>query len=97
MSGFAITTITFVSLSQVIIDQLQVFAGTGEAGYNGDSYATQVQIAEPLSIFVDSTASYLYFADVNNNRVRQITISYNYNYLTTIAGNSGNYGNCVFV
>jgi hypothetical protein len=69
---------------------LQVFAGTGIAGYNGDNIAAQqAWIWEPNSVFIDATASYLYFADVNNARVRRISMSASENYLiSTIAGGS---------
>ena len=62
-------------------------AGTGVAGYNGDStLATTAQLNSPVGLAID-TAGSLYIADTNNARIRQITS----NMINTYAG-SGIYG-----
>lgn len=62
-------------------------AGTGVAGYNGDStLATTAQLNSPVGIAID-TAGSLYIADTNNARIRQITSGN----ITTYAG-CGIYG-----
>jgi sugar lactone lactonase YvrE len=63
--------------------KLSVFAGTGVAGYSGDSgSATNAQLNGPLGIAVDSSGN-LYIADSENNRVRKVSNGV----ITTVAGN----------
>jgi len=60
-------------------------AGTGVAGYNGNNIqATSSQIYGPMGLCKDSYGN-IYFADVNNNRIRKITLATGI--ITTIAGN----------
>jgi sugar lactone lactonase YvrE len=60
-------------------------AGTGTAGYSGDGGpATSAELGGPGSVAVDA-AAHIYFADVDNYRVRQISAETGI--ITTIAGN----------
>ena len=60
-------------------------AGTGVSGYSGDGGpATSAQLKSPEGMSFDSAGN-LYFADVQNNRIRKITISTGI--ITTVAGN----------
>jgi len=67
--------------------KLSVFAGTGVAGYGGDSGpATSAQLNAPAGLAVDSSGN-IYIADAGNNRVREVSNGT----ITTAAGN-GNPG-----
>lgn len=65
-------------------------AGTGAAGYSGDSGpATSAQLNTPLGIALDSSGN-LYIADGNNNRIRKVDTG---GTITTVAGDgTGTYG-----
>jgi hypothetical protein len=64
---------------------IAIVAGTGTAGYSGDSgAATSAKLNGPDGIAVDSAGN-LYIPDSNNNRVRKVTIATGV--ITTIAGN----------
>ncbi len=65
-------------------------AGTGTAGYNGDSIlATAAQLNDPIGLGFD-TAGNLYIADSGNNRIRQIaTVT---GIITTVAGGGSTLG-----
>jgi sugar lactone lactonase YvrE len=64
-------------------------AGTGNYGYSGDGgLATAASTAHIYGIILDSNGN-IYFGDVENRRIRKITVSTGI--ITTIAGN-GNYG-----
>lgn len=66
---------------------ITTIAGTGVAGYSGDStLATTAELNSPVGLAID-TAGSLYVADTNNARIREITSSI----ITTYAG-SGIYG-----
>lgn len=55
--------------------QISTLAGTGTAGYNGDNIPPILgQLNSPTALTIDASGS-LYFADLNNNRIRQITSS----------------------
>jgi sugar lactone lactonase YvrE len=57
-------------------------AGTGIAGFSGDSgVATAAQLALPSALAVDASGN-LYIADTNNHRIRKITGTT----ITTVAG-----------
>jgi sugar lactone lactonase YvrE len=59
-------------------------AGTGVAGFNGDSVpALQAQLRNPVSVAVDR-GSTLYISDSSNNRIRKITAD---GIIRTAAGN----------
>ena len=63
---------------------IQTVAGTGTAGYNGDSIAaTSAEINDPLSVAVDGAGD-LYISDRFNNRIRRVDASTGI--ITTIAG-----------
>ena len=60
-------------------------AGTGVAGFSGDgATATLAQLDRPTAVAVDSNFN-IYFADTNNNRVREIVGATSN--ITTVAGN----------
>jgi len=64
---------------------LTTVAGTGQAGYSGDSgQATQAQLSGPTGLGLYSGA--LYVADTGNNVIRQIMIATGV--INTVAGNS---------
>jgi len=65
------------------------YAGTGAAGFSGDGgLATNAMINNPGGMFIDNAGN-LYFADMNNNRVRMINGTTGI--ITTVAGN-GTFG-----
>jgi Secretion system C-terminal sorting domain/Bacterial Ig domain len=62
---------------------ISTIAGTGTAGYNGDGIlATVAQISGVFGLALDDTGN-LYFADLNNSRLRKIDT---FGVITTIAG-----------
>ncbi|MFH8401442.1 RICIN domain-containing protein [Streptomyces anulatus] len=62
---------------------ISTVAGTGTAGYSGDSGpATSARLNLPLGVVVDS-ADNLYISDYNNHRVRKVTPD---GEITTVAG-----------
>ena len=66
---------------------ITTYAGTGTAGYTGDSIpATSAGLNFPIEIVLDSAGSNLYIADNNNQRIRKVTVSTGI--ITTIAGSS---------
>ena len=76
-----------INLSTGIITSI---AGNGTAGYNGDGIAaTAAALNIPESVATD-TAGNIYIGDVNNYRIRKVTIATGI--ITTIAGN-GSAGN----
>ena len=58
-------------------------AGTGAAGYNGDSIAATSATVAPESVAIDGAGN-LYIADGGNNRIRKVTAATGL--ITTIAG-----------
>jgi sugar lactone lactonase YvrE len=51
---------------------ISTLAGTGVAGYNGDSISSiSANLSSPTALAIDRTGS-LYVADVNNNRIRKV-------------------------
>ena len=65
---------------------ISTVAGTGTAGYSGDSAAaTSAKLNGPAGVAVDSSGN-IYIADRVNNRVRKVTISTGY--ISTVAGNA---------
>jgi sugar lactone lactonase YvrE len=68
----------------VLSGNISTVAGTGLAGYTGDSGpATNAQINQPTGIAVDAFGS-LYFSDGQNDRIRKVDGN---GKITTIAGN----------
>ena len=69
---------------------ISTVAGTGTAGYSGDSAAaTSAKLNGPAGVAVDSSGN-IYIADRVNNRVRKVTISTGY--ISTVAGNGTSCG-----
>jgi large repetitive protein len=67
----------------------QVIAGTGTAGFSGDTQqATAAQLNGPSGIGVDGTGN-VYVADTANQRIREITLN---GIINTIAGSSSTAG-----
>lgn len=50
----------------------RIIAGTGVAGYNGEGRATTSELNHPLGLV--QHGSYLYVADTDNNRIREVDI-----------------------
>src|SRR5271154_4797993 len=66
--------------------QLSVYAGSGNTGFSGDGgLAALASLNRPTGLVLDS-ASDLYFADSNNNRIRRVDATTGV--ITTIAGSS---------
>ncbi len=64
---------------------LEVVAGTGATGFNGDQPdATQATLYTPAQLHIRGTS--LYVADYNNQRIRRITLGTNPRPITTVAG-----------
>lgn len=69
---------------------ISTVAGTGTAGFGGDSSAaTSAQLNAPWGVAISATGD-LYIADQNNNRIRMVAAS-NSN-ISTIAGSSATQG-----
>jgi sugar lactone lactonase YvrE len=51
---------------------ITTIAGTGVKGFNGDGPALTIQLASPSGVAVDSVGD-VYFADADNDRVREIS------------------------
>lgn len=66
---------------------ISTVAGTGTAGYSGDSGAgTSAKINNPLGVAFDATARNMFIVDEGNYRVRKMTN----NIITTVAGSGTN-------
>jgi len=59
-------------------------AGNGSTAYSGDGGAATSAGLDPIGVAVDSAGN-IYLADVNNHRVRKVTVSTGI--ITTVAGN----------
>jgi sugar lactone lactonase YvrE len=62
---------------------INAFAGTGTAGFNGDGTATAAHLNSPSGLAIDG-ASRIYIADTGNHRIRQVASGD----LSTVAGNA---------
>jgi len=51
---------------------ISTIAGTGVAGYNGDTLATAAKLKGPTGVTVDYTTGIIYIVDAGNNRVRKL-------------------------
>jgi hypothetical protein len=68
--------------------ELSVFAGTGEAGFNGDNVpAAEAQLNSPWGLYLDTSGN-LYIADTGNARLRKVDAGTGA--ITTVAGNGTN-------
>ena len=64
---------------------IQTVAGNGTAGYSGDNGpATSAQLSNPNGLFLDASGN-IFFADSNNNVVREVVASTGI--IQTVAGN----------
>ncbi|MGB0064807.1 MAG: RHS repeat-associated core domain-containing protein, partial [Terracidiphilus sp.] len=64
---------------------ISTIAGTGTAGYSGDGGAAiSAELNDPTRLVLDS-ADDIYFADTNNNRIREVTAATGV--MSTVAGN----------
>ncbi|PQJ12221.1 hypothetical protein CJD36_000220 [Flavipsychrobacter stenotrophus] len=62
-------------------------AGTGVAGFSGDGGSPlAAKLDMPIAVNLDAQGN-IYIADMNNNRIRKITVSEVGSIITTIAGN----------
>ena len=62
-----------------------MYAGTGEAGFNGDNLAaSSAQLSAPWGLFLDPAGN-LYVADTGNARLRKVDAGTGA--ITTVAGN----------
>lgn len=67
---------------------IQVFAGTGQAGFAGDGfYASKAMLNDPTAIAVDRSGQILYIADQGNRRVRSVRVGSGI--IRTFAGDGG--------
>lgn len=81
------TTTATITVANVAIPSLAIatVAGTGTAGYSGDTGAAiSAELSSPYSVFVDS-AENIYIADEGNNVIRAVSSS---GIITTVAGNN---------
>ena len=64
---------------------ITTIAGNGTAGFSGDNGpAAAAELNDPAAVAVDSAGN-VYIADLNNNRIRKVTVGSGV--ITTIAGN----------
>ncbi|MCH8046090.1 MAG: hypothetical protein IID44_20445 [Planctomycetes bacterium] len=66
--------------------QVDVFAGTLEAGYNGDGYRTDVMLSQPAELIFDADENLL-VVDTGNNLIRKIDLDTGQ--ITTVMGLPG--------
>ena len=60
-------------------------AGNGTGGFNGDNIAaTSAELNSPLGVALDAAGN-IFIADLNNHRIRKVTVSTGI--ITTVAGN----------
>ncbi|MGO9239435.1 MAG: hypothetical protein ACLQBJ_01390 [Bryobacteraceae bacterium] len=85
LAGAVLLLLSALALAQLVPTYIiTTVAGTGTAGYSGDSAAaTSAELDYPSGIFLDSSGN-LYIADQVNHRVRMVNTS---GIITTIAGN----------
>ena len=82
------TLVLFSFSTAVTAQNINTLAGTGTAGYSGDSGpATAAKINTPCGV-VGDPAGNVYFCDYNNNRIRKVDAS---GVITTFAG-TGTHG-----
>ena len=81
------TTTATITVANVQIPSLAIatVAGTGTAGYSGDTAAaTLAELSSPYGVFVDSTEN-IFIADTGNNVIREVSSS---GIITTVVGNN---------
>lgn len=73
-----------ITINVAALSSLVTVAGTGTNGFTGDGgLAISANISRPIRMTFDAAGN-LYFADVNNNRVRRVAAN---GIITTVAGN----------
>ncbi len=81
-TGTATITVANVAIPSLTIATV---AGTGTAGYSGDTAAAiSAELSSPYGVFVDSTGN-IYIADTGNNVIREVSSS---GIITTVVGNN---------
>ncbi|MGA7398686.1 MAG: hypothetical protein WBW38_01605 [Candidatus Sulfotelmatobacter sp.] len=81
------TTTATITVAGVAIPSLTIatVAGTGTAGYLGDTAAAiSAELSGPYGVFVDSTGN-IYIADTGNNVIREVSSA---GIITTVVGNN---------
>jgi len=81
------TTTATITVAGVAISSLTIatVAGTGTAGYSGDTAAaTLAELSSPYGVFVDSTEN-IFIADTGNNVIREVSSA---GIITTVVGNN---------
>lgn len=69
---------------------IENFAGTFNAGFNGDGNRASVMFNAPTGLLISSDQKYLYLADSGNSIIRRIDIKSGQ--IQTVAGTAGNAG-----
>ena len=100
-SGVAVDSLGLVYIADTSNHRIRVVSKTGiittiagqsSSGNSGDNgLATSAYLWSPNGVTIDSTGTFLYIADTQNNRIRLVTIGTSSNIITTYAGN-GNTG-----
>ena len=87
---FLFISIFLLGYSQLVSAQtISTIAGTGTAGFTGDTHAaTSAEINTPYGVAADAAGN-IYFTDYNNNRIRRIDGTTGI--ITTIAGTGSTY------
>ncbi|MFZ0276443.1 MAG: NHL repeat-containing protein [Candidatus Sulfotelmatobacter sp.] len=80
----AVTTSTYAQITLPSAGDIDTVAGDGSAGYYGDGgAATSAELYQPFSVAVDTHGN-IYIADLDNNRIREVTA--NTGDISTVAG-----------
>ena len=103
-SGVAVDSLGLVYIAVTSNNRIRVVSKTGiittiagksSSSYSGDNgLATSAYLWSPYGVAIDSTGTFLYIADTQNNRIRLVTINHlnsSNNIITTYVGN-GNMG-----
>jgi trimeric autotransporter adhesin len=74
---------------EIVSGNISTYAGSSTIGYDGDGdLATDAELFAPYALAVDSSKN-VYIVDIENSRVREVTVSDGY--INTVVGNG--YGN----
>jgi sugar lactone lactonase YvrE len=81
---FYICVVFFAGAASVHAQNISTVAGSATAGFAGDNAAaTSARLSNPTGVTVDSAGN-LYIADLNNHRIRKVTVATGI--ITTVAG-----------